>query len=348
MARTEYDLQAALLTLAPDPATDASVIDAVHRKISRRRTVHRTSVITASVAAVGVAASLVLAPTPSTSVVHHHHPGTPRLPVSALGELRTLAKVAAVQRPFQLPGPGQFWYTVTFSAGGVCLKAIDPHEPRGYDQNCLIHVLEVVRTRMWIAADGSGRATNAVVSARFPSARDRAHWIAAGRPNLNLDPADTRFRKHELSITTPGLGKLPTNEARLAKLIRSRKWEGGPPGPAEDFTQVGDLLRFPDAPPKLRAAAFEVGAHIRGVTSLGQVTFHGVTGAAIIYSYRLVTPISAYKGAYVKAELIFDRATSTLEAEVHEIIKAGKVMEMDWVTYPVATLVNSMRSTPAQ
>ena len=263
MARTEHDLWAALLTLVPGPATDADFIEAVHRNVSRHRTVTRATVMAAAATTVGIAASLVLAFAPSGGPIPPTGgPTTQPSPkptyVSAPVELRTLAKLAAVQPAFQLPGPGQFWYTVTFGGGGVCLKAIHPHESRGYDENCLIHVLEVVRTRMWIAADGSGRATNTVVSARFPSARDRAHWIAAGRPNLNVDPANIRFRKHELSITTPGLGQLPTKEAKLAKLIRSRKWEGGPPGPAEDFTQVGDCCASPThhrrcAPPRLKS-----------------------------------------------------------------------------------------------
>ena len=78
------------------------------------------------------------------------------------------------------------------------------------------------------------------------------------------------------------------------------------------------------------------------------MTFHGVTGDAIAYTYRLVKPVPAFKGAYGKNVLIFDRSTSTLKAEVHKVIRAGKVLEIDWVTYPVADLVSSMRSTPAQ
>src|SRR5579859_6123248 len=130
MVRTEHDIQAALLALVPDPATDASVIEAVHRKISRRRTATRATFIASSVAAVGVAAALVLTPAPPSSYRpqhhHHHHHQKTQGPVGALAELRTLAKVAAVQPAFHRPGPGQFWYTVTFGAGGVCVKAIKP------------------------------------------------------------------------------------------------------------------------------------------------------------------------------------------------------------------------------
>src|SRR5712691_8544511 len=260
MVRTEHDIRAALLTLVPDPATDASVIEAVHCKIARRRTVARTTVIAASAAAVGVgvAASLVLAISPSTG--HLRHPQ--RTYVSAPFELRTLAKVAAVQPEFHPPGPGQYWYFETRSAGGSCVKPINPHEGFGFYQNCYIHVLSVVQTQTWIPADGSGRVRNTIISQRFASPRDRAHWLAAGRPHRNFFPADLRYREHELSIGSTGLGKLPTNPAKLAKVIDRRRYENGPPGPAEDFTQVADLLRFANASPALRAAAFKVGARI--------------------------------------------------------------------------------------
>jgi hypothetical protein len=346
MARTEHDIRAALLTLVPDPTTDAGAIEAVHRKIARRGGLARTTVIAASVASVGVAASLALAIAPSARHLPHPRQTQIQPQISAPLELRTLAKVAAVQPTFRMPGPGQFWYTETKGFGGLCLKAINPHEARSYYQNCYIHVLEVVRTQMWIAADGSGHGRNTVIYSHFPSARDRAHWIAAGRPNLNVSPANLRFPKHELSIGLPGLGKLPTKEAKLAKLIRSRNWEGGPPGPAEDLTQITDLLRSANASPKLRAAAFEVGARIPGVKSLGVVTFHGVTGAAIALTIRDTSTLPVYKGSYVREERIFDRTTSTLKAEVNTIVRAGKILEVDWVTYPAARLVNSTDSTP--
>jgi len=46
------------------------------------------------------------------------------------------------------------------------------------------------------------------------------------------------------------------------------KVEGGPPGPAEAFTQVGDLLRETDASPALRAALYSAAAGLAGVKSL--------------------------------------------------------------------------------
>src|SRR5262249_8527275 len=82
------------------------------------------------------------------------------------------------------------------------------------------------------------------------------------------------------------LSKLPTDPAQLAAMISSRKIEGGPPGPAEDFVQVGDLLRESDASPELRAALFKVAAGIPGVKLLGTVTgTDGRSGTAIAFPH---------------------------------------------------------------
>jgi hypothetical protein len=341
MLRTDHDLQAALLTLAPDPDTDASVINAVHRKIARRRTTIRATVVATSAAAVGVAASLVLAFAPSAS----HLGRSDQFKVSAPVELRTLSKVAAIQPLFRMPGPGQFYYTDTREYGRDCLGGRTIYHDSEYQ--CAVNMLSVMRTQSWIAANGSGRILGTTISTRFASPRDRARWVADGRrPKLNANNYDERDGKHQDAIGEPGLGKLPTDQVKLAKVIHDRKWEGGPAGPGEDFVQVGDLLRLPNASPKLRAAAFEVGARIPGVKSLGTRTFHGVTGATIGITSRSRNHEPFYKGSYVTDELIFDRATSTLKAEVYLIIKDGKLINSGGTTYLTSGLVNSTHSAP--
>jgi hypothetical protein len=106
-------------------------------------------------------------------------------------------------------------------------------------------------------------------------------------PPLVGPPSDERFGPGELSAGPVDLAKLPTDPARLAALISSRKIEGGPPGPAEDFVQVGDLLRESSASPELRAALFKVAAAIPGVKLLGTVTdSDGRSGTAIAFPHR--------------------------------------------------------------
>jgi hypothetical protein len=359
MLRTEDDIQAALLTLMPDPDTDADVINFVHRQIARRRTTFRATVIATSAAAVGVAASLVLAFAPSTT-----HSG--QFKVTAPAEMRLLSKVAATQPQFKMPGPGQFYYTETMYYGGDCLKPDPGHgftaapaagaanakaaapsptpQPYSFEDHCAINVVSVFRTQEWVGHDGSGRILGTTVSSKFVSPSDRAHWIANGRrPKLNANNYDERDGKHQDSIGRSGLGKLPTDPAKLAKVIHDHQWEHAAAGPGGDFTQVGDLLRFPNASTKLRVAAFEVGARIPGVKSLGTVTFHGVSGVAIGLTAKLGGPF--YKGAHETWELVFDRATSTLKAEVYRIVKDGKVIDSGGTAYVAAGLVNSTHST---
>ena len=108
--------------------------------------------------------------------------------------------------------------------------------------------------------------------------RRRRRWWAR--------PSDEHFGPGGLSDGPVDLSKLPTDPAQLAAMISSRKIEGGPPGPAEDFVQVGDLLRESDASPALRAALFKVAAGIPGVKLLGTVTdSDGRSGIAIAFPH---------------------------------------------------------------
>jgi hypothetical protein len=144
------------------------------------------------------------------------------------------------------------------------------------------------RREIWIGPDGSGRIRGTETDPTFPTAKDRQNWKAMGRtaPPLVGPPSDERFGPGGLSTGPTDLSKLPTDPAKLAALISSRKIEGGPPGPAEDFVQVGDLLRETSASPELRAALFKVAAGIPGVKLLGTVTdSDGRSGTAIAFPH---------------------------------------------------------------
>ena len=97
-------------------------------------------------------------------------------------------------------------------------------------------------------------------------------------------------------------------------MLSARRIEGGPPGPAEDFVQVGDLLRETDASPALRAAIYQVAAKIPGVVALGTVTDHaGRSGIGL-----------AYDDHGVQSALIFDPATSALLGETDDRDRGGR------------------------
>ena len=71
------------------------------------------------------------------------------------------------------------------------------------------------------------------------------------------------------------------------------------------------------------------------------------TGAQLAALMRDPDVLSVYaQGSYVTDELIFDRATSTLKAEVYLIIKDGKLIDSGGTTYLTSGLVNSTHSTP--
>lgn len=99
----------------------------------------------------------------------------------------------------------------------------------------------------------------------FLSAHDRANWEADGDPPIPHAPTDMSFGPDGLEDGPTDLSKLPTDPTALGAEIASRKIEGGPPGPAEDFTQVADLLRETDASPALRSALYQVAAGLPGV-----------------------------------------------------------------------------------
>jgi len=191
--------------------------------------------------------------------------------------LYKLSKVAARQRTGTAPGPGQFQYTSSV----------------GINQSCTVARLYYCvnfreQREIWIGPDGSGRIRGTETDPVFPTAKDRQNWKALGReaPPLVGPPSDERFGPGGLSTGPVDLSKLPTDPAKLAEMISSRKIEGGPPGPAEDFVQVGDLLRETSASPELRAALFKVAAGIPGVKLLGTVTdSDGRSGTAIAFPH---------------------------------------------------------------
>jgi hypothetical protein len=194
---------------------------------------------------------------------------------ATVAALHNLSRVAARQPAAGPPGPGQFQYTSSVGAGEGCAA--------GQHYYCF-------NTRdkreIWIGSDGSGRIRETSSDLTFPTAQDRRNWIADGSPVLT-GSSDDREGPGHLSDGPVDLSTLPTDPAKLAEMISSRKIEGGPPGPGEDFTQVGDLLRESDASPELRAALFKVAAGIPGVKLLGTVTDpDGRSGIAIAWAHN--------------------------------------------------------------
>jgi hypothetical protein len=199
--------------------------------------------------------------------------------------------------------------------------------------------------QIWIGWNGSGRLAETSSDARFVTPHDRAVWIADGRPRLRAAAYkyDQRFDRNGLTLG-PNEWKLPTNPARLGAMLHKRVIEGGPPGPREDFVQIGDLFRETDAPPALRAALFKVAASIPGVRILGRITDRlGRTGIVVAYPER--PPTGKYRqGMYSLDELIFAPQTSALLDEQIVLVntKAHTRVTTAWTAYIATGVVDSV------
>jgi hypothetical protein len=276
---------------------------------------------------------------------------------ATVAALYKLSRVAARQSAAGPPGPGQFQYTSSVGINQACTAArlyfcVNYREQR----------------EIWIGADGSGRIRETASDPAFPSAKDRHNWIALGKPKLLTGPSDDHFGPGGLSDGPVDLSKLPTDPAQLAALISSRKIEGGPPGPAEDFVQVGDLLRESDASPALRAALFKVAAGIPGVKLLGTVTdSDGRPGIAIAYPHSASNEPSPMPSASPSAtaspsaspgpgdgsqgtvlnELIFDPDTSGLLAEQTVLVRPDNSTKLlGYSDYLLSGVVGSVSDVP--
>jgi hypothetical protein len=247
--------------------------------------------------------------------------------------LTALAGAAAKQPAVKPPGRGQYQYTNSISRGIA---------EYGYRRPFSITVRHT--RQIWIGWNGSGRLADASSDPRFLTPKDRAAWIADGRPHLAATGTfDQRFGPHGLSDGPVNEWKLPTNPARLGAQLRKRAIEGGPPGPAEDFVQVGDLLRETDAPPALRAALFKVAASIPGVRVLGRVTDRlGRTGIVVAYLDR--PRAGKYRGMYGLDELIFAPKTSALLDEQTVLVntKTHTRKITSWTAYIANGVVDSV------
>jgi hypothetical protein len=255
-------------------------------------------------------------------------------PSTVAAALDSLSLAADAQPVEAAPGPGQFEYTDSSS-----LNWIDTYNGPTTSYNVSYSELR----QIWIASNGSGRIVETYSHPQLGTAKDRAGWIAAGRPSLVVGPSDSTFGPGQLSNGPPNLNQLPDDPAKLAALLAARRIEGGPKGPAEDFVQIGDLLRETYVRPALRAAIFAVAKGIPGVRLLGTVTDQvGRTGIGLAYVHAFPA-----QREIVKSVLVFDPKTSKMIAEETFVTdtKTGKTTLNSWTDYLKSGVVNSKTST---
>lgn len=258
-------------------------------------------------------------------------PGSPIHPTSAAAAtLAHLAKVAAAQPATGAPGLGQYEYAESDETYEDCNSSYCYFLPE--------------RRQIWIGVNGAGRILETFGTPSFVTPADRSAWVSAGSPPISTAPSDITFGPHTLSDGPTDLASLPTDPSELAAQVSAREIEGGPPGPAEDFVQIGDLLRETDASPALRAALYRVAANIPGVTLLGTVTDH---------AGRPGVGIARVNSDWVEQEYVFDPTTSALLGEElvamranagDEGVAAGTVL--GWAAYLSSGVVDSLSDTP--
>jgi hypothetical protein len=213
----------------------------------------------------------------------------------ALGQvLRAAAATAATQPAEPPPGPGQYFYT----------RSREAYLTTSVEATRAWSVLVPRIRQTWIAANGAGRARAVAAKPEFLTAGQRRAWKAAGSPHLGSGGVEDFALSGQPFLDT---SNLPTEPKALRRLIEARKIPrvDGPPGEAETFTLIGDMLRDTYVPPAFRAALYRVVAELPKVELRGEVKDPvGRTGIGVAYTKGSITH-----------ELIFDPETSALLGE---------------------------------
>jgi hypothetical protein len=245
---------------------------------------------------------------------------------SAATVLRHAATAAGGQQPL-VPGPGQYVYT----------KSVDAYLDTVGDGPHPYSALVAHTREIWLGPSG-GRLHETSGAPQFLSERDRAAWIAAGRPALDGPVSDT-----EIDPSQPV--DLPSDPDALWERLRRDAAGHGSGLYTEMFTLVGDSLRETAITPAQRAALYVVAARIPGVQLLGDVTDSaGRPGVAVAMDNDVNRD---------RSTLVLDPKTGALLAE-EDVVLAGNAMgypagtRIGSATYLVQGIVDSDTARPAR
>jgi hypothetical protein len=324
-----------------------SRIEAEQREPPRPLYRRRRPVAAVAVAAVAAAAiTLTLLPSGSSDTLSSAGKYIHKLPLAKKSEggrqLATLvllraARTAANQAP-ATPGPGQFSYTKSETFYEIVQES--PKGPAAI-------AFQPSTREIWIAPDGSGRIREDEGHLVFATHADAAYFYHAYRNQMNLLRAHTSD-DHEgpggLGYTD--LSNVPTDPAKLKQLIESRNSTvaSGPPGDAETFTLIGDMLRETSAPPAVRSALYTIASELPGVQLVGPT--HDQLG-------RAGTGV-AYVSRGLRDELIFDPQTSALLGEQQSVVETSRENPfppgsvIGWAAYLASGVVNSTSDTTSE
>jgi hypothetical protein len=338
----ELDLIRSFRADVPEPSTAAA---ARARRAWRpppwrsRRPRPRALAVAGAVATVGTALALVL-PAGDDG----------RLGSPSASATQVLKRAAAAQTvPTRPLRQGEHWYVRT-RASWLTTTEVDG-QPIGYTAPEL--------REDWIAIDGyRGFRTRSAGPVRFVGPRDRARWVAAGRPDLFTPDQPGRMFRHRPEpgsamaekpfydgskhVSYRELLALPREPGALHARLRATadSCDCGQSLEQETFVIVGDLLRDTPIPGDLRAALLRAAAHIPGIERierLRDVAGRPGTGVAIDSSgTRSVLIFDPQSYALLgESEFALGRPQFA-DAQPGELVSGSAVMESGIVRSPTA------------
>ncbi len=315
--------------------------------IYRRRWQIAAIAVTAVAAAITVPLLVLTGNGGPGSARSYIHP-LPRISTSERGgrQLASLvllraARAAAKQPATKGLAPGQFFYTK--SEGW---QEAQEGRPTGR----LPTYFQPFTRETWISPNG-GRTREVDGHLLFPTPADAAYFThqLRNQPNiLNAHTSDTTFKPRDSPYIN--LNNVPTNPAQLKKLIENRTLEGAPPGDAETFQIISDLLRYSYAPPAVRSALYTIASQLPGVRLIGPTHDQlGRPGTGIAYYLPGPPPNGLDKREIY--EMIFDPKTSALLADQRAVLHRtnstpfppGSVT--NWTAYLASGIVGSTTAT---
>jgi hypothetical protein len=160
-------------------------------------------------------------------------------------------------------------------------------------------------TEIWQAADGTGRQVTTQLGPQYPDQASAAYWakmLPSAKPGAD-----------DLTLGDPPLPPLPTDQARLAELLKIR-YGGG--AAAKETSTLYARYAVPRA---VRAEILRVLAGVPGLLWRGEVTDRaGRQGVAVTYD----------DGEHGQQSLlVFDPRTGELLA--HELLTMSQPVKMD-------------------
>jgi hypothetical protein len=249
---------------------------------------------------------------------------------AAVKVLTTAAAAAArtLEPPF---GPGKYWYVRERGT------RVDTNFDQAGSSKSFFYRTPYEHETWW-ALDGELRIREDNGRPQFLNPAERAAWVAAGRPKLNVPNSTTRTENPGTSDRSDGwlpmtyeqISQLPTDPARLTDVLAERVYAGQPNGscpippdwdrrrplgpcphrPVTDrdiFGAIVFLVTHYPLPAELRSALYQALTRLDGIELTGEVTdLAGRRGVGITSSSPDRSRVPR------RGVLIFDPATGRL------------------------------------